>query len=95
ADDTTLKEKLGYLQRELARVGNVVFRGMPVGEAVWEAYLAKADESSGDILEEAAAGTPVRRLLKTHKGRIDAVVRPPRAAVAGTAAMPWSFISKR
>jgi radical SAM superfamily enzyme YgiQ (UPF0313 family) len=95
ADDVTLKEKLSYLQRELARVNNVVFRGMPVGEAVWEAYLAKADESSADILEEAAAGTPVRRLLKTHRGRIDAVVRPPRAAVVGTAPAPWSFISKR
>ncbi|HEX9304285.1 MAG TPA: radical SAM protein [Thermoanaerobaculia bacterium] len=95
ADDVTLKEKLGYLQRELARIGNVVFRGMPVGEAVWEAYLAKADESAADILEEAAAGTPVRRLLKTHRGRIVAVVRPPLAAVAGTAPAPWSFISKR
>ena len=68
---------------------------MPVGEAVWEAYLAKADESAADILEEAAAGTPVRRLLKTHRGRIVAVVRPPLAAVAGTAPAPWSFISKR
>jgi len=94
ADDASLKEKLAYLQRELARIGNVVFRGMPVGEAVWEAYLAKADESAADILEEAAAGTPVRRLLKTHRGRIDAVVR--RGVAAGAAApAPWSFISKR
>ncbi|HEY3172029.1 MAG TPA: radical SAM protein [Thermoanaerobaculia bacterium] len=93
AADDTLKEKLGYLQRELPRVGNVVFRGMPVGEAVWEAYLAKADESSADILEEAASGTPVRRLLKTHKGRIDAVVRP--KGVTAAAPSPWSFISKR
>jgi hypothetical protein len=93
ADDVTLTEKLGYLQRELTRVHNVVFRGMPVGEAVWEAYLAKADESSADILEEAAAGTPVRRLLKTHKGRIDAVVRSKGVATAAPA--PWSFISKR
>ena len=94
ADDASLKEKLAYLQRELARIGNVVFRGMPVGEAVWEAYLAKADESAADILEEAAAGTPVRRLLKTHRGRIDAVVRPEVAAGAAAPA-PWSFISKR
>jgi len=94
ADDGTLKEKLVYLQRELARIGNVVFRGMPVGEAVWEAYLAKADESAADVLEEAAAGTPVRRLLKTHRGRIDAVVRP-RVVAGATAPAPWSFISKR
>ena len=40
-DDEYLKEKLGYLQRELERLPNVAFRGMPVGEAVWEAFLAK------------------------------------------------------
>jgi radical SAM superfamily enzyme YgiQ (UPF0313 family) len=93
ADEGALKEKLAYLQREFARMPNVVFRGMPVGEAVWEAYLAKADESAADVLEEAAGGTPVRRLLKTHKGRIDAVVRQGSVTVGAPA--PWSFISKR
>jgi hypothetical protein len=67
---------------------------MPVGEAVWEAYLAKADESAAEVLEEAAAGTPVRRLLKTYKSRIDAVVRPTLIPGKDTSA-PWSFISKR
>ena len=94
ANEASLKEKLAYLQREFTKMPNVVFRGMPVSEAVWEAYLAKADESAADVLEEAAAGTPVRRLLKTHQGRIDAVVRgaPGPGAAAAT---PWSFISKR
>ena len=95
ADETDLKEKLSYLQREFAKMPNVVFRGMPVGEAVWEAYLAKADESAADVLEEAAAGVPVRRLLKAHKGRIDAVVRPTGVPANAPAATPWSFISKR
>ena len=49
---------------------------MSVSEAVWEAYLAKVDESGADILEEAASGIPIRRLLKTHRDRIAAVVRP-------------------
>jgi radical SAM superfamily enzyme YgiQ (UPF0313 family) len=93
ADETELKDKLSYLQREFAKMPNVVFRGMPVGEAVWEAYLAKADESAADVLEEAAAGVPVRRLLKAHKGRIDAVVRP--RAVNAAPPAPWAFISKR
>jgi radical SAM superfamily enzyme YgiQ (UPF0313 family) len=93
ADEGELKEKIAYLQAEFARMPNVVFRGMPVGEAVWEAYLAKADESAADVLEEAAAGTPVRRLLKTHRERIAAVVRPRAVPPAATA--PWSFISKR
>ena len=98
ADEETLKEKLAFLQREFERMGNVQLRGMSVTEAVWEAFLAKADESGADILEQAASGVPVRRLVKTHKERIRAVVRPDRvsapSALASTPA-PWSFISKR
>ena len=93
-DEEELKQKLGFLQRELARIPNVVFRGMPVGEAVWEAFLAKVDESGADILEEAADGVPVRRLLKTHRERIAAVVRPGTSRPPATPA-PWSFIAKR
>jgi radical SAM superfamily enzyme YgiQ (UPF0313 family) len=92
-DEGELKEKLALLQREFERMPNVVFRGMPVSEAVWEAFLAKVDESGADILEEAAAGTPVRRLLKTHRDRIAAVIRP--RAVMPPVSQPWKFISKR
>jgi radical SAM superfamily enzyme YgiQ (UPF0313 family) len=98
ADENSLKEKLSYLQRELDRVPNVSFRGMSVSEAVWEAYLAKMDESGADILEEAAQGVPVRRILKAHRERIAAVVRPAAATpvpASAAAASPWSFISKR
>jgi radical SAM superfamily enzyme YgiQ (UPF0313 family) len=93
-EDEYLREKLGFLQRELARIPNVVFRGMPVGEAVWEAFLAKVDESGADILEEAADGVPVRRLLKVHRARMAAVIRPDRVRPAPEPA-PWSFIAKR
>ena len=99
ADEGLIKDRLAYLQKELDRMGNVSFRGMSVGEAVWEAFLAKVDESGADILEEAAAGVPVRRLLKIHRERIDAVVRPsappPGAALVAASPSPWSFISKR
>jgi hypothetical protein len=73
----------------------VVFRGMSLSEAVWEAYLAKMDESGADILEEAAAGVPVRRLVKTHRDRMDAIVRSARGPIPTPVASPWSFISKR
>jgi radical SAM superfamily enzyme YgiQ (UPF0313 family) len=92
-DEDELKEKLTLLQREFERMPNVVFRGMPVSEAVWEAFLAKVDESGADILEEAAAGTPVRRLLKTHRERINATVRT--TTLLPPAAQPWKFIAKR
>jgi radical SAM superfamily enzyme YgiQ (UPF0313 family) len=95
-DEGELKEKLTLLQREFERMPNVVFRGMPVSEAVWEAFLAKVDESGADILEEAAAGEPVRRLLKTHRDRIAAVIRPEAVRTSAAAApAPWAFISKR
>ena len=45
AAESELKEKLAYLKGEFDRMGNVSFRGMSVGEAVWEAFLAKVDES--------------------------------------------------
>jgi radical SAM superfamily enzyme YgiQ (UPF0313 family) len=97
APEESLKEKLSYLQHEFEGMGHVLLRGMSVTEAVWEAYLAKMDESGADILEEAASGVPVRRLVKTHRERIAAVVRPEATTaplVASTAA-PWAFISKR
>ncbi len=99
ASEESLREKLAFLQRELDKMGNVTFRGMAVGEAVWEAYLAKMDESGADILEEAASGVPVRRLLKKHRDRIAAVIRPSSvsapAGAPSTGASPWAFISKR
>lgn len=97
ADEEYLRDKLDLLQSAFGRMGNVAFRGMSVNEAVWEAFLAKVDESGADILEEAASGVAVRRLLKTHRERIASVIRPtaPLPGVAAAAASPWSFISKR
>ena len=95
ASEDSLREKLAYLAGEFGKMGNVSFRGMSVGEAVWEAYLAKMDESGADILQEAASGVPVRRILKRHRERIDAVVRPSMSPPAAASPSPWSFISKR
>ena len=93
ADEAYLTEQLLFLQREFERIPNVVFRGMSVNEAVWEAYLAKVDEAGADVLEEAASGVPVRRLVKTHRERIAAVVRPGK--MPALTSSPWAFISKR
>jgi radical SAM superfamily enzyme YgiQ (UPF0313 family) len=94
ASEESLREKLSGLQRSFERMGNVEFRGMSLSEAVWEAYLAKMGESGADILEEAASGAPVRRILKRHRDRINAVVRPESVSPTAEPA-PWSFISKR
>jgi hypothetical protein len=52
------------------------------------------DESGADILEEAASGVAVRRILKRHRDRIAAVVRP-QSVLPKPEPAPWSFISKR
>jgi radical SAM superfamily enzyme YgiQ (UPF0313 family) len=96
ASEEYLKEQLSFLQREFEKIPNVVFRGMSVNEAVWEAYLAKMDESGAPILEEAAAGVPIRRLVKNHREAIAAFVRPTSFPVAAAPSpAPWDFISKR
>ena len=103
-DPALLKEKLRFLDGAFRRMPNVVFRAMPVVEAVWEAYLAKMGLESGPILADAAAGAPVRRLVREHEATILSVVRPSAGAPAAAArgvfdpsfrqAAPWGFISK-
>ncbi|HQR67893.1 MAG TPA: radical SAM protein [Thermoanaerobaculia bacterium] len=102
-----LERKLAFLSEAFRKMPNVVFRGMPVVEAVWEAYLAKMGLESEPILRAAAAGVPVRRLVKEHRDAIDRVIRPPQAPGGALPApprgvfdpqarqaSPWGFIAK-
>lgn len=103
-DPDSLARKLRRLDEAFARMPNVTFRGMPVAEAVWEAYLAKMGPEAGEILLAAASGVPVRRLVKEHRETILSVVRPsgsvPDVSRRGVfdpsarAASPWGFVSK-
>jgi len=106
-DPESLQRKLTFLQEAFRKMPNVTFRGMPVVEALWEAYLAKMGPEAAPILLEAAQGVPVRRLVREHRATILSVVRPagavpaalpslPRGAFDPHAreASPWSFISK-
>ena len=77
------------LDAAFRKMPNVTFRGMPVVEAIWEAYLAKMGPESAPILLEAAAGAPVRRLVKTHRETLlMAVVRPGSALALRRARRP-------
>jgi radical SAM superfamily enzyme YgiQ (UPF0313 family) len=97
-----LRAKLAKLDAAFKRMPNVSFRGMPVVEAIWEAYLAKMGLESVPILREAAAGTPVRRLVKEHAETVMSVVRPGRTdeSLRGVFAprlrreAPWGFVAK-
>ena len=107
-DPAALEEKMKRLDAAFRKMPNVSFRGMPVVEAIWEAWLAKMGPEATPILLEAAAGVPMRRLVKTHKETLLAVVRPasgglpdadpslPRGAFDPHArqSAPWGFIAK-
>src|SRR5258706_94496 len=100
-DPESLKTKLARLDAAFRKMPNVTFRGMPVVEAIWDAYLAKMGLESVPILLEAAAGTPVRRIVKEHRETLMSVVRPGRADVVRgdfdpklRKESPWGFVAK-
>lgn len=102
-DPDELARKMRKLDAAFHRMPNVTFRGMPVAEAIWEAWLAKMGLESGPILAQAAAGTPVRALVREHRETLLAVARPAGGAdaarrgvfdPAARQASPWGFISK-
>jgi radical SAM superfamily enzyme YgiQ (UPF0313 family) len=101
-DPDALRRKLAKLDGAFRKMPNVTFRGMPVVEAIWESYLAKMGLESVPILRQAAAGTPVRRLIKEHEETIMAVVRPGRVDVSARGVFdpklrkeaPWGFVAK-
>jgi len=102
-DPDELARKLKKLEGAFRAMPNVTFRGMPVAEAIWEAWLAKMGLESGPILAEAAAGAPVRRLVREHRETLLSVARPAARAdaarrgvfdLAARQASPWGFIAK-
>ncbi|KAA0252466.1 MAG: radical SAM protein [Acidobacteria bacterium] len=103
-DPAEIARKMSRLDAAFRRMPNVTFRGMPVAEAVWEAYLAKMGPESGEILLAAASGVPLRRLVREHGATMLAVVRPegerPDPSRRGVfdplsrSSSPWGFIGK-
>jgi radical SAM superfamily enzyme YgiQ (UPF0313 family) len=105
-EPAALEEKMKRLDAAFRKMPNVTFRGMPVVEALWEAWLAKMGEEATPILLEAAEGVPVRRLVKKHKETLLSVVRPRRPELPehslprgvfdphARQSAPWGFITK-
>lgn len=102
-DPDELARKLKKLDAAFRSMPNVTFRGMPVTEAIWEAWLAKMGLESGPILARAAAGVPVRTLVREHRDTLLSVARPSARLdearrgvfdLAARRASPWGFISK-
>jgi len=107
-EPAALEEKMKRLDAAFRRMPNVTFRGMPVVEAIWEAWLAKMGPEAAPILLEAAAGTPVRRLVRRHGATLLSVARPHGAVLPAAdpalprgvfdpharQSAPWGFIAK-
>lgn len=102
-DPDELARKMRKLDAAFRKMPNVTFRGMPVTEAIWEAWLAKMGLESGPILARAASGAPVRTLVREHRDTLLSVARPSARDdasrrgvfdVAARQASPWGFISK-
>lgn len=70
-DPAVLGVRLKQLRKGASRIPNVSMSTMPVREAVWQAYLSKAGSDAADVLERAASGVGVNRLLRQYRDRID------------------------
>ncbi len=70
-DPEILEARLRILRKGARRIPNVSISTMPVREAVWQAYITKAGTDAADVLELAAEGAGVARLLREFRERIE------------------------
>ena len=83
----SLKQKLSLLNRGVATLDNVSLGTMSVRQAIWQAFLSKADHTAAAPLEKAAQGATTANLLREFRAQIDPLVfEPPKGP------LPWQFL---
>lgn len=83
----TLKRRISILRRGVAALDNVSLGTMSIRQAIWQAYLSKADHTAAEALEKAARGATTTNLLREFRDQIDPLVfAPPKGA------LPWQFL---
>ncbi|MDH4066434.1 MAG: hypothetical protein OEW19_18690, partial [Acidobacteriota bacterium] len=84
-----LESRLDLLRAGVRQIPNVSMSAMPVREAVWQAYITKAGSDAADVLERAAGGTGIARLLREFRERIE-----PEVFERGAAGerLRWQFL---
>ena len=83
----SLKQKISLLNRGVATLDNVSLGTMSVRQAIWQAYLSKADHTAAAPLEKAAQGATTANLLREFRTQIDPLVfEPPKGP------LPWQFL---
>jgi radical SAM superfamily enzyme YgiQ (UPF0313 family) len=70
-EESVLRHRLRLLRRGVARMPNVSLGTMPIRQAVWQSYITKAGSDAAEVLEEAAAGTPLAAVLRRWADRIE------------------------
>jgi radical SAM superfamily enzyme YgiQ (UPF0313 family) len=93
AEPEALKKKLGYLKREVARLGGIAFGGTAPGSALLQGWIARGDRRVGAAVAEATRrGLRGRELL-----RLELPGLPPAAWYlhrerGRDELLPWDFI---
>jgi radical SAM superfamily enzyme YgiQ (UPF0313 family) len=70
-DERSLREKVAFLKRGVARLPNVSIGQMSLRQAKWQSYISRAGSDAADAIEAAAAGEHLSSVLRRFSDRID------------------------
>jgi radical SAM superfamily enzyme YgiQ (UPF0313 family) len=69
-----LGPKIARLRRAIGQLPNTSLGAVSIRQAVWQTFLSKAGPGAADVLERAARGAPLARLLRAHRELIEPLV---------------------
>jgi radical SAM superfamily enzyme YgiQ (UPF0313 family) len=70
-DERTLRAKVSFLKKGMARMPNVSLGQMSLRMAKWQSYVSRAGSDAADALEAAACGEHLSSVLRRFAHRID------------------------
>jgi radical SAM superfamily enzyme YgiQ (UPF0313 family) len=70
-DERSLREKVAFLKRGVARLPNVSIGQMSLRLAKWQSYVSRAGADAADAIEAAACGEHLASVLRRFAHRID------------------------
>jgi hypothetical protein len=78
-DERSLRAKVSFLKKGVARLPNVSLGQMSLRMAKWQSYVSRAGSDAAGALEAAAYGEHLSSVLRRFADRIDAEVYGERA----------------
>jgi radical SAM superfamily enzyme YgiQ (UPF0313 family) len=70
-DERSLRAKVAFLKRGVARLPNVSIGQMSLRLAKWQSYISRAGSDAADAIEAAATGEHLASVLRRFSDRID------------------------